>query len=68
MNAYITTEYKIDINELKQIVKDYFEDKTGEKVQLQDITFDVVHMQYCEPELNNAVNTEETIKNNVGEF
>jgi hypothetical protein len=68
MNAYITTEYKIDINELKQIVKDYFEDKTGEKVQLQDITFDVVHMQYCEPELKNAVITVETIKNNVGEF
>ena len=68
MNAYITTEYKIDINELKQIIKDYFEDKTGEKVQLQDITFDVVHMQYCEPELKNAVITVETIKNNVGEF
>lgn len=66
MNAYITTEYKLDVNELKKIVKDYFESITGKQITLQDVTFEVVHQQYCEPELKNAVITVETIENNVG--
>lgn len=66
MNAYITTEYKLDVNELKKIVKDYFESITGKQVTLQDVTFEVVHQQYCESELKNAIITVETIENNVG--
>jgi hypothetical protein len=65
MNAYITTEYKLNVNELKQIVKDWFEHQMEKQIALQDVTFEVIHSQYCEPELKNAVITIETIENNV---
>lgn len=65
MDAFITTEYRINVNELKQIVKKYFEEKTNHKIELQDITFPVEHKPYCEPELENVVITVEDIKSEV---
>lgn len=65
MDAFITTEYRINVNELKQIVKKYFEEKTNRKIELQDITFTVEHKPYCEPEFENVVITVEDIKPEV---
>lgn len=65
MNAYITTEYKLSETEIKNIIREYFERETGIHVDHNQITMEISHLNYCEPELKNAIITVETVKNNV---
>lgn len=55
MKKHVTTNYYIELGELREIIATYFKEKTGIEVPLCNIDVKISNEQYCTPKFKHVV-------------